>query len=60
MLEENALFETAHLGHVLRNHCHSYFKTGGPIKEHGTNKPEEFGEGQGDTTCLTTSQNPSH
>ena len=38
--------------------------TGGPGKEHGTNKPPPTGRVQkrskGDTTCLTTSQNPSH
>ena len=36
--------------------------TGGPGKEHGTNKPPPTGRGwessKGDTTCLTTSQNP--
>ena len=37
--------------------------TGGPGKEHGTNKPPPTGKVQerskGDTTGLTTSQNPS-
>ena len=41
----------------------SCFTTGGPGKEHGTNKPSPTGRVQkrskGDTTCLTTSQNPS-
>ena len=41
----------------------SYFTTGGPGKEHGTNKPPHTGRVQerskGDTTCPTTSQNPS-
>ena len=42
----------------------SYFTTGGPGKEHGTNKPPPTGRVQerskGDTMCPTTSQNPSH
>jgi len=37
--------------------------TGDPAKEHGTNKPPPTGRVQerskGDTTCPTTSQNPS-
>ena len=37
--------------------------TGGPGKEHGTNKPPPTGRvrerSKGDTTCLTISQNPS-
>ena len=41
----------------------SCFMTGDPGKEHGTNKPPPTGRVQetskGDTTCLTTSQNPS-
>ena len=40
----------------------SYFATGGPGKEHGTNKPPLTRRVQerskGDTTCPTTSQNP--
>ena len=39
----------------------SYFTTGGPGKEHGTNyhQTEEFRKRwKGDATCLTTSQNP--
>ena len=43
--------------------CMSCFMTGGPGKEQGTNKPpptRRVGErSKGDTTCLTTSQNPS-
>ena len=43
--------------------CLSCFATGGPAKEHGTNKPPQIGRvwerSKGDTTCLTTSQNPS-
>ena len=43
--------------------CMSYFMTGGPGKEHGTNKLPPTGRVQerskGDTTCPTTSQNPS-
>ena len=39
------------------------FTTGGPGKEHGTNKPPLTGRvrerSKGDTTCPTTSQNPS-
>ena len=42
----------------------SCFTTGGPAKEHGTNKPPPTRRvrerSKGDTTCLTTSQNPSH
>ena len=41
----------------------SCFTTGGPGKEHGTNKPPPTGRAQEtskeDTTCLTASQNPS-
>ena len=41
--------------------CMSCFTTGGPGKEHGTNKPPPTGRVQErskwDTTCLTTSQN---
>ena len=41
----------------------SCFMTGGPDKEHETNKPPPTRRAQerskGDTTCLTTSQNPS-
>ena len=41
----------------------SCFTTGGPAKEQGTNKPPPTGRvwerSKGDTTCLTTSQNPS-
>ena len=41
----------------------SCFRTGGPAKEHGTNKPPPSGRirerSKGDTTCPTTSQNPS-
>ena len=38
--------------------------TGGPGKEHGTNKPPPTGRVQerskGDTACPSSSQNPSH
>ena len=41
----------------------SYFTTGGPSKEQGTNKPPPTGRIQqrskGDAMCPTTSQNPS-
>ena len=41
----------------------SYFMTGGPNKEHGTNKPLPTGRiwerSKGDATCPTTSQNPA-
>ena len=41
----------------------SCFTTGGPRKEQGTNKPPSTKKvrerSKGDTTCLTTSQNPS-
>ena len=40
----------------------SYFTTGGPEKEHGTNKPPPTGRVQetskGDARCPSTSQNP--
>ena len=43
--------------------CMSCFIIGGPGKEHGTNKPPPTSRVQerskGDTTCLTTSRNPS-
>ena len=43
--------------------CMNYFNTGGPGKEHRTNKPPSTGRIQerskGDTTCPTTSQNAS-
>ena len=43
--------------------CMSCFTTGGPGKKHGTNKPPPTGRvlesSKGDTTCPTTSQNPS-
>ena len=43
--------------------CMSCFTTGGPAKEHGTNKPPPTGSiwerSKGDTKCPTTSQNPS-
>ena len=42
--------------------CMSCFMTGGPGKQHGTNKPPPTGRvwerSTGDTTCPTTSQNP--
>ena len=50
---------------LARHHsnCMSCFMTGGPGKEQGTNKPPANRRVQerskGDTTCLTTSQNPS-
>ena len=43
--------------------CMHCFMTGGPDKEHGTNKPPPnwriWERSKGDTTCPTTSQNPS-
>jgi len=46
------------------NHCMNCFMTGGPGKEHGTNKPPPTGRvrerSKRNTTCPTTSQNPSH
>ena len=42
----------------------SCFITGGPGKEHGTNKPTPTGRvwerSKGDITCPATSKNPSH
>ena len=41
--------------------CRRCFTTGGPGKEHGTNKPPRTRiqeRSKGDTTCPTTSQNP--
>ena len=44
--------------------CMSYLTTGGPGKNHGTDKlpthQKNLGKVKGDATCLTTSQNPSH
>ena len=44
--------------------CMNCFMTGGPGKEHGTNKwpptGRVWGRSKGDTTCLTTSLNHSH
>ena len=58
--------ETAHPGQAPSNHiaiCMNCFMTGGPGKEHGTNKPPSTRRVQerskGDTTSPTTSQNPS-
>ena len=43
--------------------CLSCFMTGGPGKENGTNKPPPtrivLERSKGDTTCLSTYQNPS-
>ena len=57
--------ETAHSGQAQSNHiaiCMNCFTTGGPGKEHGTNKPPPTGRPQewskGNTTHPTTSQNP--
>ena len=51
------------LARHLETICMSCFTTGGPGKEHGTNKPPPTRRVQerskGDATCLTTSQNPS-
>ena len=51
------------LARPFSNHFMSCFTTGGPGKEHGTNKPPPTGRVQerskGDTTYPTTSQNPS-
>ena len=45
------------------NYLHEFFTTGGPGKEQGTNKPPPtrrvWERSKGDTTCPTTSQNPS-
>ena len=44
--------------------CMSYLTTGGPGKNHGTDKlpthQKNLGKVKGDATCLTTSQNSSH
>ena len=63
-LSGEAHSETTHPGQAtLVITCVSYFTTGGPRKEQGTNKSPPTGRAQerskGDTTCLTTSQNPS-
>ena len=63
----NTLTETAtptpHRPGTVLTICMSCFMTGGPGKEHGTNKPPPTRRVQersnGDTTSLTTSQNPS-
>ena len=62
-VRESTLTETAHPWPgtivIVRMSC---FMTGGPGKEHRTNKPPPTGRVQerskGDTTCPTTSQNP--
>ena len=62
-VRESTLTETAHPWPgtivIVRMSC---FTTGGPGKEHRTNKPPPTGRVQerskGDTTCPTTSQNP--
>ena len=40
--------------------CMSYFTNRDPSREHGTNKPEEFGKGQKDAMYPIASQNPPH
>ena len=49
---------------IILTICMCCFMTGGPDKEQGTNKPPPTRRvkerSKGDTTCPTTSQNPSH
>ena len=62
-LRRNILTEAIHPGRHHSNHCMRYFMTGGLSKEHGPNKPSTaertWERSKGDTTCPTTSQNPS-
>ena len=62
MLGEAHWLKLPTLARPHSNICMSCFTTGGPGKEHRTNKPPPIGRVQerskGDTTCPTTSQNP--
>ena len=62
-LLDETLTESAHPAGTIVTASVSYFTTGGSHKEHGTNKPPPIGRiremSKGDTTCPTTSQNPS-
>ena len=57
----STLIETTHPGQITISM--SWFMTGGPGKEHGTNKPPPTRRvrerSKGDTTCPPTPQNPS-
>ena len=62
---QGKLTATTHPGQVVPDVvtiCVSYFTTGSPGKEFGTNKPPPTGRvrerSKGDSTCPTTSQNP--
>ena len=60
----STLIETTHPGQAPQLTIYmSCFMTGGPDKEQGTNKSPPTRRvrerSKGDTTCLTTSQNPS-
>ena len=63
LVRQSLLTETPALARHHSNHLHELFTTGGPGKEQGTNKPPPTRRVRersiGDTTCLTTSQNPS-
>ena len=56
--------ETVPAGRHHSDRSMSYFMTGGPGKEHRTNKPpltrRVWEKSKGYTMCLTTSQNPFH
>ena len=63
MLGEARWLKPSTLARHHGHHFHDCLMTGGPGKEHGTNKPPPTGRvrerSKGDTTCPTTSQNPS-
>ena len=63
MLGEAPWLKPPTLARHHSNYLHEFFTTGGPGKEQGTNKPPPTRRvrerSKGDTTCLTTSQNPS-
>ena len=64
MLGEAHWLKLPTLARPHSNICMSCFTTGGPGKEHRTNKPPPTGRvrerSKGDTTCPTPSQNPPH
>ena len=63
MLGEARWLKPPTLARHHSNYLHEFFTTGGPGKEQETNKPPPTRRvrerSKGDTTCLTTSQNPS-
>ena len=63
LLGEARWLKPSTLARLHSNHLHGCFMTGGPAKEHGTNKPPPTGRvwesSKGNTIRPTTSQNPS-